>query len=155
LSQTSDTPEKEEQISSNERLFRKFEKERASWTKKIEQMSQQMKDIYNLTDLQIDLYSQRQVALDYSHMLSSHLTRINQQFRSQKIERWEHYTRNYDLRLDKDPKELHIYRDISDIVEKKEYVQNHLDFMRGTVATIDTMCYGLKHRIALEEYRRG
>jgi hypothetical protein len=57
--------------------------------------------------------------------------------------------------MDKDPKELHIAVDLADIVERKELLQNHLDFMRETIKTIDTQCFGVKHRIALEEYRRG
>jgi hypothetical protein len=85
----------------------------------------------------------------------THLTKINRIFRERKIERWEHYTRNYDLRMDKDPKELHIYVDIADVVERKDFIQTHLEFFRETIRTIDSMCYGIKHRLSLEEYKRG
>ena len=65
------------------------------------------------------------------------------------------YTQNYDLRLDKDPKMLFIDVDLAEIVERREMLQNHLDYMRETLRSIDTICYGVKHRISLEEYRRG
>lgn len=143
------------QPSSNDVIFTRFKRERDEWTQKIQDMSTRMKSIYELADLQTDLYSQRQVAVDYTHTLMTHLTKINRVFRERKTERWEHYTRNYDLRMDKDPKELHIYVDIADVVERKDYLQNHLEYFRETIRTIDTMCYGIKHRLSLEEYKRG
>jgi hypothetical protein len=143
------------QNSSNDAIFVRFKNEREEWSKKVSDMSNRLRDIYQIADLQTDLYSNRQIAADYTHALMANLTKINRIFREKKIERWEHYTRNYDLRMDKDPKELHIYVDIADIVERKDLVQNHLEFFRETIRTIDAMCYGIKHRIALEEYKRG
>ena len=121
------------QPSSNDAIFTRFKREREEWTVKIHDMSARMKNIYEVADLQTDLYSQRQVAVDYTHTLMTHLTKINRIFRERKTERWEHYTRNYDLRMDKDPKELHIYVDIADVVERKDYLQNHLEFFRETI----------------------
>ncbi len=150
-----ETQDERSQNSSNEAFYKRFAEERTEWTNKVRDMSERMKNIYELADLQTDLYSQRQIALDYSHVLLTHLTKINRIFRERRNERWEHYTRNYDLRMDKDPKELHIAVDLADIVERKELLQNHLDFMRETIKTIDTQCFGVKYRISLEEYRRG
>jgi hypothetical protein len=141
--------------SSNDAIYARFKTERDEWTNTIKDMSSRMKSIYDVADLQVDLYSNRQIIADYTHTLMAHLTKINRIFREKKIERWEHYTRNYDLRMDKDPKELHIYVDIADIVERKDLVQNHLEYFRETIRTIDTMCYGIKNRLALEEYKRG
>ena len=118
-------------------------------------MSERLRDIYKVADLQTDIYSYRQVAVEYCHTLQVHLQKVNHIFRARKIERWEHYTRNYDLRMDKEPKELHIYVDIVDINERRELLLNHLEFMRETIKTIDTISFGIKHRIQLEEYRRG
>jgi len=143
------------QNSSNDAIFARFKTERDEWTTRIQSMSARLKDIYEIADLQTDLYSYRQIAVDYTHTLMTHLTKINRIFRERKIERWEHYTRNYDLRMDKDPKELHIYVDIADVVERKDFIQTHLEFFRETIRTIDSMCYGIKHRLSLEEYKRG
>lgn len=139
----------------NEELTERFKKERIEWTDRLKDMSESMRDIYKIADLQTDLYSYRQIAVEYTHTLFTHIIKINRIFREHKVERWEHYTRNYDLRMDKDPKELHIYVDIADINDRREMLQNHLDFMRETIKTIDTMSYGIKYRMAAEEYKRG
>ena len=139
----------------NEELYARFKSEREEWTTRIREMSERLKDIYKVAELQTDVYSYRQIAVEYCHTLLTHLSKVNHVFRSKKIERWEHYTRNYDLRMDKDPKELHILVDIAEVNERKELLQNHLDYVRETIRTIDTISYGIKHRIQLEEYKRG
>ena len=139
----------------NEELYARFKSEREEWTTRIREMSERLKDIYKVAELQTDVYSYRQIAVEYCHTLLTHLSKVNHVFRSKKIERWEHYTRNYDLRMDKDPKELHILVDIAEVNERKELLQNHLDYFRETIRTIDTISYGIKHRIQLEEYKRG
>lgn len=141
--------------SSSDSLIKRFEEEREHWKTMVGDMAARMKDIYTVSDLLVDLYTQRQLALEYSHTLMSHLVRINANLRSKRAAKWLHYTQNYDLRLDKDPKNLMIDVDLGPHILQKEMVENHLNYMRETVKTIDTMCYGVKYRISLEEFRRG
>jgi hypothetical protein len=102
-----------------------------------------------------DVYSQRQIALEYSHTLMEHLIKLNKIVREKRHERYVYYTYNFDVRLDKDSKESYINNDISNIIEKKDVVQNHFDYMRDTIKTIDNIVFAIKHRISLEEYRRN
>lgn len=141
--------------SKNEVLYARFAKERDDWTTRVSSLSERLKSIYDVAELLVDLYSQRQIAGDYGHELVSHTSRLNRVYRERKKERFMHYTQNFDLRLDKDPKALFIDVDLAELVERREILQNHLDFMRETLRSIDTICYGVKHRISLEEYRRG
>jgi hypothetical protein len=141
--------------SSNDALYSRFAAEREEWSTKIGGYAARLRDIYQVGDLLTDLYSQRQIAVEYTHTLMAHLTKINIVYREKRQERFEYYSRSYDLRLDKDMKYEYIAKDLSVIVERREYLQNHLEYFRETVKTIDTMCFGIKHRISLEEYRRG
>ena len=139
----------------NDSIHKKFAGERDDWTTRITGLTERLKSIFDVAELLTDLYSQRQIAGDYIHELVALSSKLNRIYRERKRERFLHYTQNYDLRLDKDPKMLFIEVDLADIVERREILQNHLDFMRETLRSIDTICYGVKHRIALEEYRRG
>lgn len=141
--------------SKNETLYRRFADEREDWTNRVKALAERLKNIYEVGDLLTDLYSQRQVAGDYVHEIVALSSRLNRIYRERKRERFLHYTQNYDLRLEKDPKMLFIEVDLAELVERRELIQNHLDYMRETLRSIDTICYGVKHRIALEEYRRG
>ena len=152
--EATETTEKQ-QSSSNDPIYSRFSKERDEWRDKVKDMSERLRDVYNLSDLLTDVYSSRQIALEYTHTLMAHLSKVNRIFRDRKIERFNHYSRNYDLRLDKDFKYDHIHADLNDIVERRELLQNHLDYFRETIRTIDNLTFGIKHRMALEEYRRG
>lgn len=155
MENNAETPEPTQHNSSNDPIYSRFRKEREDWSEKVTDMSDRLKDIHHLSDLMTEIYSSRQIAVEYSHTLMSHLSKINRIYRERRVERYDHYTRNYDMRLDKDPKNDLINTDLGDIVERRELLQNHLDYFRETVRTIDTLCYGIKHRMALEEYRRG
>jgi len=139
----------------NEQIHKRFAVEREDWTSKVSEMAERLRDIYSLGDLLTDLYSQRQIALEYSHTLMGHMTKINKIYREKKVERFDFYTRQYDIRLDKDPKNDRIAADLTDIVERRELLQNHLDYMRETIRTVDGLCYAVKHRMELEQYKRG
>lgn len=139
----------------NDTIHARFSREREEWKDKVTSMSERLRDIYNLADLLTDVYSSRQIALEYTHTLMAHLSKVNRIFRVKKIERFNHYSRNYELRLDKDFKYDHIHADLNEIVERRELIQNHLDYFRETIHTIDNLTFGIKNRMALEEYRRG
>lgn len=145
----------QEASSKNESLNSRFATEREDWTNRVRSLSERLKSIFDLAELLTDLYSQRQIAGDYIHELVALGSRLNRVYRERKKERYLFYTQNYDLRLDKDPKALFIDVDLAELVERRELLQNHLDYMRETLRSIDTICYGVKHRISLEEYRRG
>ncbi len=144
-----------ETSSKNEGLYTRFAKEREKWTETVQSLSERIRNIYDVAEMLTDLYSQRQIAGDYIHELVALSAKINRVYRERKKERFLHYTQNYDLRLDKDPKMLFIDVDLADLVERREILQNHLDYMRETLRSIDTICFGVKYRISLEEYRRG
>lgn len=147
-------PEKT-QSSSNEAIYQRFSRERTEWSEKIADYSFRLKDIYSIADLLTDVYSQRQISLEYAHTLMSHLIKVNKVYREKRQIRFDYYSRQHDIRLDKDAKYEHITQDLTDIVERREMIQNHLDYFRETIKTIDNIGFGIKHRITLEEYRRA
>lgn len=145
----------QKQASSNDTLATRFRKEREDWITKIQEFSDNLRTVSQIGELMVEIYSQRQIAVEYSHTLMSHLIKINKIYREKKHEKYIYYTQNYDVRLDKDTREGHIGYDLTEVIEKRDMVQNHLDYFRETIKTIDNIIFGIKHRISLEEYRRG
>jgi hypothetical protein len=145
----------QKQASSNDTLAARFRKEREEWISKIQEFSDNLRTVSQIGELMVEVYSQRQIAVEYSHTLMSHIIKINKIYREKKHEKYIYYTQNYDVRLDKDAREGHIGYDLTEIIEKRDMVQNHLDYFRETIKTIDKIIFGIKHRISLEEYRRG
>ena len=67
----------------------------------------------------------------------------------------KHYSENHDVRYGSNEKNVLIDSDLAQIIEKIELVEGHRKFVDQTIQTVDHMLYGIKSRIALEEYLRG
>lgn len=132
-----------------------FDQERSEWKERIQVLSLEMKDIKTLAKAQVDLFSQRQVLLEYSYKLASIVSKLNSKYRTEKSRKLKDYSERSDVRYGANEKTVLIEGDISEITEKIELVEGHRKFIDQTVQTVDHMLYGIKSRIALEEYLRG
>lgn len=150
-----ETKNQENNSSEKEDITKRFEREQREWNTKIDEMTSRMRDISVLSDVLVDALSQRQMALEKTHILMSVLSGINAQLRKKRKERFLYYSQSYDLVLQKDQKNLFIDVDLEKLVRTQELFSNHLSYMRSTVDTIDKMLYGVKWRLQLEEYRRS
>jgi hypothetical protein len=56
--------------------------------------------------------------------------------------------------LDKAPKEMFILVDLEQSVIKKEFLDNHLNYMRATVDSLDKIIWGIKWRLTFEGFIR-
>lgn len=132
-----------------------FEQERSEWKEKIQVLAIEMKDIKTLAKSQVDLFSQRQVLLEYSYKLASIVSKLNSKYRTEKSRKLRDYSERSDVRYGANEKTVLIEGDISEITEKIELVDGHRKFIDQTVQTVDHMLYGIRQRIALEDYLRG
>jgi hypothetical protein len=132
-----------------------FEQERFEWKEKIQTLSLQMKDIKTLAKAQVDLFSQRQVLLEYSYKLASIIAKLSSKYRSEKAKKLKDYSENNDVRYGSNEKTVLIEGDLTEISEKIELVESHRKFIDQTIQTVDHMLYGVRQRIALEDYLRG
>jgi hypothetical protein len=132
-----------------------FENERAEWKEKVQVLAIQMKDIKTLAKAQVDMFSSRQVLLEYSYKLASIISKLSSRYRSDKANKLRHYSENNDVRYGSTEKTVLIEGDLTEITEKIELVEGHRKFIDQTIQTIDHMLYGVKSRISLEDYLRG
>jgi hypothetical protein len=138
----------------DEDIFKRFERERIEWTESIDNLSQQLREIDGLADLQTRVYSERQKAVEYYHYLMSLLANKNREYRKKYKDRFEFYSYSYDLRIKDDLKASFIANDLSEIFSIKEALENHMKFIDKTIGTVDNIIFGIKHRISIEEYKR-
>ena len=66
-----------------------FENERFEWREKVQALAIQMKDIKTLAKAQVDLFSQRQVLLEYSYKLASIISKLSARYRADKSKKYE------------------------------------------------------------------
>jgi hypothetical protein len=132
-----------------------FERERAEWKESIQGISLHLKNIQTVAKAQVDLFSQRQILLEYSYKLAAIVTKLNSKYSSDKARKMREYSERSDVRYGSNEKNVLIEGDLTEISEKIELVESHRKFIDQTIQTVDHMLYGIKSRIALEEYLRG
>jgi len=132
-----------------------FERERAEWKEKIQLISLHIKDIKTVAEAQVDLFSTRQTLLEYSYKLAQVVSKLSTKERQMRAKKLKEYTEGKDIRYGANEKTTLIEGDISDLTEKIHLVEGHRKYIDQTVQTVDHMLYGIRQRIALEDYLRG
>lgn len=136
-------------------LENEFMEEREGWTERIREMSIRMRNIREIGEVQVDLYSDRQKLLEHTHKLGQIVAKLNSKFRSEKKQKMIYYSEEHNTRYGSNEKTHLIDGDLSEIKRKIDLVDNQTSFFNETIKTVDHMLYGIKSRIALEEFMRG
>lgn len=132
-----------------------FTEEREEWTERIRELSVRMRNIREIGEVQVELYSDRQKLLEYSFKLGQALGKLNSTYRADKKNKMMYYSEEHNIRYGSNEKTHLIDGDLSEIKYRIDLVDNHTSFMNETIKTVDHMLYGIKARISLEEFMRG
>jgi hypothetical protein len=132
-----------------------FSTERSEWTERIRELSIRMRNIREIAEVQVELYSDRQKLLEYAYKLGQILTKLNAKFRSDRRTKMVYYSEEHNTRYGANEKTTLIDGDLSEIKRKIDVVDNQMSFLNETVKTVDHFLYGVKSRISLEEFMRG
>jgi hypothetical protein len=140
-----------EQVSYVER----FESERAEWTERVRGIASRFKNVEDLIDVQVDLYSERQRGAEYMHELQVLQSKLKKAHLTEWKKAYESLTMSEDFRYNEKEKTRMADEKTSGHKLKIDILQTHIDFFRETVKTIDNMIFGVKHRLEIEDFRRG
>lgn len=132
-----------------------FSTERSEWTERIRELSVRMRNIREIAEVQVELYSDRQKLLEYAYKLGQILTKLNAKFRSDRRTKMVYYSEEHNTRYGANEKTALIDGDLSEIKRKIDVVDNQMTFLNETVKTVDHFLFGIKSRIQLETFMRG
>lgn len=133
----------------------RFESERTEWTEKIRGISRRFKNVEDMVDVQVDLYSERQRAADYMHELMVLMSKLKKVWLAEYQKAYDSLLISQDYRYSEKERQRIAEEKTSNHKLKLEILQSHIDFFRETVKTIDNMIFGVKHRLEIEDFRRG
>jgi hypothetical protein len=143
-------------MSEKEKDFVKlFEEERAEWREKIQVISLSLKNIKTVAEAQIELFSTRQILIEYGFRLATIITKLSAKERQERARKMKDYQENKDIRYGSNELKTMIEGEVAEITQKIDLVEGHRKYIDQTVQTVDHMLYGIRQRIALEDYLRG
>jgi hypothetical protein len=139
-----------------ETLDDRFSRERALWGSKIKAMSSKLSKTIMVAELMTEIYTERQMALEYYHYIISLLIKVNKAYNKSYSEKYKFYSYQAQERFPNETaKNMRIMAELADLKEKREILDNHSKFMDGTVKTVDNIIFGMKTRVDVEQIARG
>lgn len=136
-------------------FIEQFEEERLSWTSNVRGIAMQFKNIDNMVDVQVDLYSTRQQAVDYMQQLTVLQSRLKKNYESEWKKAYDDLALNQDFRYNERERAKFATEKTSNSKLKIDILQTHIEFFRETIKTLDNMIFGVKHRIDIENFKIG
>lgn len=136
-----------------EKVYLFFDEQRVEWTETLKKLSSKFSKMNLLTELQVDLFSNRQVLIEKKMYITDLFNKLNKKAKIMKANNFRDlrskenlYTKsNSDFKLLLEEKD-------ANIDEKLAMYSNHLNFLQETINTIDRMIFGVKHRLQIYEY---
>ena len=139
-----------------EKLSKQFEAERADWKEKVANLNKKMKNIMSVSELMTEVYTERQLCLEYYHYLVSKLVEVNREYRRRYAERHDFWSYKSNIRYPNETsKNNKIQVELADLLQKRELIENHSKYILRTVETIDNIIYAIPRRIEIEQITRG
>lgn len=83
------------------------------------------------------------------------MVKLNSKYRKDKAERLRYYSESVQVKYGANEKTPLIEGDLAELKERMDLVDGQISFFNETMKTVDHMLYGVKSRIALEEYLRS
>ena len=133
----------------------RFEKERLEWTEELKNISARFKKIEDLVDVQVDLYSKRQLGVEYIYQLVTLHSRLKRSWVTEYKKEYDMLILNQDFRYSEKERMRMAEEKTYSSKLKLDILQSHIDFFRETLKTMDSMIFGIKHRMEIEDFRRG
>ena len=144
------------QVSSEQIVYLKqFESERSIWTEEVCAISSRFKNIEEMMNVQVDLYSKRQQGVEYMHQLMVLHGRLKKKWVSEYKKVYDSLIMDQDYRYSEKERQRIAEEKTSVSKLKLDILQTHVDFFRETIKTIDNMIFGVKHRLEIEDFKRG
>lgn len=138
-----------------ESLEARLSTERAQWKTIVLDMAKKINKIEKIAELQVELYSNRQIALEHNHFLMSLLGKLNKEYRRKLGKKWEEYMHNHDRKMKMGETNVQVDAALASEKEKVEMLNNQIEYFKETIRNIDNIIYGLKFRLNIEDYRRS
>ena len=132
-----------------------FERERLEYKDFINEIANSFRGpIENMAETQVKIFSKRQLAVEYTYSLISKHANAKKRFQ---IEWKKEYDKLNDseYRYSEKEKLKLVESQTANLQYLLSLIQSHIDYIRETTKTIDNMVFGVKHRIDIEDFKRG
>lgn len=145
----------ESEGTSKRSISEEFEEERKKWKDKVIEMANKVNKLDQVASLQVDLYSSRQIIIERISKLYQYLALYNSVYKNKKKELFIKYTIDSDIKLGQGEKVIMVEGDLADLQKKVNLIEHHIDYYKETVKNLDSMLYGVRNKLQIEQFLSG
>lgn len=121
------------------------------WSDKIKDINKKFKTILELQDVLCDIYSLRQDIEDYRKQVLVKCAALSRDYKKRYAELYNAYKTNSQIKYNSDAAiNSQIAAQLADITYTMDLMNHHSDFLSESIKTIDSLIFGIKHRIDIE-----
>lgn len=136
-------------------LAKKFQADREKWTKNVEKFSKRLMNIKEIPELQVEVFSSRQMLVEYMTNLQNIYSKKMVELKKERFKVFDENANKKNVRLVSQEKAIIMDGKTADASHSTALIETQIDFYKETIKTIDSIIYGIKNRIDLEQYRIG
>jgi hypothetical protein len=133
-----------------------FDKERIEISNFIEtNITEKLKLIDNVPEIQVNLLSQRQRLIDKSAELRTAIRKKNKKVQSVRKSKFRFYKLEYDLKLNDYEIKNHIEADVEESTNVIKVLENQLQYYKDSIDLLDKCSFAIKHLIEVKKFLSG
>lgn len=136
-------------------MFQEFEDERSFWKDKITEMASKLIRLDAIGDLQVDLFSSRQIIIEKIAKLYNYMAKYNSMYKSKKRDLYVQYTTESDIKMGQGEKIIMVEGDLATVQERIDVILQQIDYYKETVKNVDSMIYGVRNKLQIEQFLSG
>jgi hypothetical protein len=145
----------ETQESPKKRFSEEFEEERSHWKDRVLDMASRVNKLDEMAGLQVDLYSSRQIIIERISKLYQYLAAYGSAYKSRKKDLFIKYTVDSDIKLGQGEKIIMVEGDLAELQERINLIEHHIDYYKETIRNLDSMLYGVRNKLQIEQFLSG
>lgn len=147
--------QQEEDSFKKESVETQFQRERLEYKQFIDEIANSFKGpIENMSETQVKIFSKRQLAVEYTYSLISKHASVKKKYQQAWKKEYDNLS-DSEFRYGEKEKLKLVDSQTSNYTYLLSLIQSHIDYIRETTKTIDNMVFGVKHRIDIEDFKRG
>lgn len=126
------------------------------WLVKVNKLSEKLKTLEGIRELQTVIVTERQIAVDYYYKVLRMLSTLNREYRPKYSEKYDYFKLKADLKLNNEQAiQAHVHGALASSILDIELMNNHAKYMQETIKSIDDIIYSIQNRIQLEKLIKG
>jgi hypothetical protein len=121
------------------------------WTNKIKEINDKFKTILSLQSVTQEVYGLRQDLEEYHKQVLFKCAALSRDYKRKYAEMYNAYKTNTQIRYSSDAAiNAQIAGQLADYLYTMDLMNHHSDFINESIKNVDSIIYGIKHRIDIE-----